>query len=335
MPSKHRFDNFQVSFGTVIPTSDSPQQSAQANDVRINTDATSPISMWKCTAGGTPGTWVALSSGAGTNGTNGTNGINAFTTVTTSFAQPASAATVSVTFGTTAWMAQNQIIYIATGGYYLVSSITNSTVAVIQNLGYAGNAVAATTIVSTSRVSPGGIQGPAGATGTAGAAGADGVGSNNFIDLYFSYGGEGVGNAQNGHLPTYPRTGGASPVFYLRPMTDNRVTLVAEGSPGSVWDYEVGPNISIPVNKVNIDLYVYSCGLTAAGTPSIGIDLMKNGSGTGFGISFDDGAINQRYTTGIGAGAPGFVTGDRVGLKLWTVNVSEGFLVMTVHLRIG
>src|SRR5437588_2624214 len=65
-----------------------------------------------------------------------------------------------------------QYLYVNTGGYYTVSSITNSTTVVLTNLGYTGNAAPAATIVSPKAVSPGGIQGATGATGAQGPTGA-------------------------------------------------------------------------------------------------------------------------------------------------------------------
>lgn len=95
-------------------------------------------------------------------GVPGTPGTNAYATTTAGFVQPAINATVSVTVSNTSWMALGQIVYIETGGYYSVSSLTSGTVAVLRNLGYQGNAAPSATVVSTSLVSPGGVQGAAG-----------------------------------------------------------------------------------------------------------------------------------------------------------------------------
>ena len=86
------------------------------------------------------------------------NGVNACTTTGANFTQPAVAANVSVTFLSTAWMAAGQVVYIASGGYYSVSSITSSTVAVLTNLGYVGNANVGNTVVLGSAAVPGGVQ---------------------------------------------------------------------------------------------------------------------------------------------------------------------------------
>jgi len=86
-----------------------------------------------------------------------------FTTVIVSFVQPASTFSVSVTVGATFWMAVGEILFIATGGYYSVTSITSPTVVVLTNVGYAGNATPSTTVNAGSQVTPSGQQGPPGA----------------------------------------------------------------------------------------------------------------------------------------------------------------------------
>lgn len=101
----------------------------------------------------------------GTNGTNGTNGVDSFTTTAANFTQPASGSTVSVQVGITAWMVATQVVYVATGGYYSVNSITDATHVVLKNLGYTGNAAPTTTINSGSGMSPGGLIGPSGGGG--------------------------------------------------------------------------------------------------------------------------------------------------------------------------
>jgi|SRR5581483_10375190 len=103
-------------------------------------------------------------------------GVSAFTTTTANFTQPAIGSTVSVNVANTSWMAVGQIVYVYQAGYYAVSSITDSTHVLLQNIGYPGNATAATNILSGAQVSPGGLLGPSAAVTpeTYGAAG-DGV----------------------------------------------------------------------------------------------------------------------------------------------------------------
>jgi hypothetical protein len=59
-------------------------------------------------------------------------------------------------------------LYVATGGYYSVTSISDDNDVVLNNLGYTANASPGSTIASGATVSPGGIEGPAGAAGSAG-----------------------------------------------------------------------------------------------------------------------------------------------------------------------
>jgi len=75
-------------------------------------------------------------------------------TLAANFTQPAVLGTVSATFSSTASMASGLGLFIAGGGYYLVSSVTDSTHAVIQNLGIAGNASPTSTVTSPALVIP-------------------------------------------------------------------------------------------------------------------------------------------------------------------------------------
>src|SRR5437773_12424063 len=78
-------------------------------------------------------------------------------------------------------MATGQVLFVTTGGFYSVSSITDATTVVLTNLGYTGNASSGTVVASNKTVSAGGLigltgaTGATGATGTAGAAGAVGA----------------------------------------------------------------------------------------------------------------------------------------------------------------
>lgn len=105
----------------------------------------------------------------GTNGTNGTDGVSSFTTTTASFTMPAVSSTVSVSVGSTAWLSNGQAVYVETAGYFTVSSITDATTVVLNNLGYTGNASPTTVIVVGRQVSASGLRGQdGGATGSAG-----------------------------------------------------------------------------------------------------------------------------------------------------------------------
>jgi hypothetical protein len=115
----------------------------------------------------TPGATIAVGarvSPAGLIGPQGAGGagLNAFTTLTAGFTQPAIGSTVTVTAGTTAWMAVSQIIYVAGGGYYSVSSIGDLTHVTLNNLGYSGNLVSGSTVSSGGVITPAGISGASG-----------------------------------------------------------------------------------------------------------------------------------------------------------------------------
>lgn len=111
----------------------------------------------------------------GIDGEDGAAGVNAFTLTTAQFLMPAEGATASVSVLDTSWMVVGQILYVQTAGYMTVSSLTNATTAVLLNPEntasslYASNAAPTTAIPASSKVGPGGIQGPSGAlTGAAG-----------------------------------------------------------------------------------------------------------------------------------------------------------------------
>lgn len=53
-------NNVAYTWGTVSPASDAVPTKWATGDLRFNSDQTSNIVEWKCTAGGTPGTWVPI-----------------------------------------------------------------------------------------------------------------------------------------------------------------------------------------------------------------------------------------------------------------------------------
>src|SRR4029077_17188202 len=108
----------------------------------------------------------------GAAGINGTNGVDAFTTTTASYTQPASGSDATVSVGDTTWIGIGQILFIPTGGFYIVGSIPDGTTVILTNLGYPGNATAGTSVSSGQVVSSGGLIGPTGTTGATEAAGA-------------------------------------------------------------------------------------------------------------------------------------------------------------------
>lgn len=119
---------------------------------------------------GTPGA-------AGAAGAAGADGVNAYTTTTAAFTMPAEGANVSVSVLNTSWAVLGQMLYVGTAGNMEVASITNANTVVLKNVEntasgtYAPNAAPGTNIPASSKVSPGGIQGPSGSL--SGAAGGD------------------------------------------------------------------------------------------------------------------------------------------------------------------
>lgn len=117
----------------------------------------------------------------GSDGADGANGVNAYTTLSAAFTMPAEGATVSASVGSSAWMVVGQTLYVQTAGYMEVSSIPNVNAVVLRNpentaaTAYSINAAPGTNIPASSKVAPGGLQGPAGTL--SGAAGGDLVGT--------------------------------------------------------------------------------------------------------------------------------------------------------------
>jgi hypothetical protein len=100
-------------------------------------------------------------------GGGGGAGQNAYTTLSANFTVPAVGATVPIVVGSTAWMGGSGYgIYISGAGYYIVSSITDATHAVVTNSGTGANAPPATVVTSGGTISAAGPMGPAGSSGT-------------------------------------------------------------------------------------------------------------------------------------------------------------------------
>src|SRR2546427_4915905 len=99
-------------------------------------------------------------------------------------------------------MATGQVLFVTTGGFYSVSSITDATTVVLTNLGYAGNASSGTVVASSKTVSAGGLIGLTGATGVAGATGGAGgtgaVGATGAAGCAGAAGGGGGGGGAGG-----------------------------------------------------------------------------------------------------------------------------------------
>lgn len=97
---------------------------------------------------------------AGTAGNSGTNGVSPFTTTTSPFTMPAAAAEVTVTVGTTAWMAVGMPIFIETAGHFTVVTVISATSVRLQAQTAVGNAAAGALIASGKKTVTGAVMTP-------------------------------------------------------------------------------------------------------------------------------------------------------------------------------
>jgi hypothetical protein len=190
------------------------------------------------TPGGTGPTGSPGSTGPtgspGSTGPTGSAGANAFTTTTASFTQPAVSSNVNVSVVSTAFMVPGEILYVASGGYYSVSSITSGTVVVLTNLGYTGNAAPAATVPSLGGVSSGGVAGATGSTGPTGTPG--GTGPLGPTGPTGTPGGTGPTGVPG---PTGP-TGGAGPAGPTGPTGPSGATITYNVQSGTSYTLVAG-----------------------------------------------------------------------------------------------
>lgn len=128
------------------------------NDGDLYIDITNS-NLYAAKSGGVWSTFISLI------GATGATGQGSFSLTTSSYVQPSISSTVSVSVTSTSWLAVGQIVYITVGGYYQVSSITNSTTVVLTNLGYIGNASPSTTVTINKSVVSSGQKGDNGTNG--------------------------------------------------------------------------------------------------------------------------------------------------------------------------
>jgi hypothetical protein len=94
----------------------------------------------------------------GPEATDGATGVNATTFTTADFVIPAAGANVTVAVEDSSWMVVGQILVFGGPANFQVVSIPNTTSVELMNLGYTGDVVAGSTIVSGTQVSPSGVQ---------------------------------------------------------------------------------------------------------------------------------------------------------------------------------
>jgi len=164
--------NAQVSQGDGPPSA----PPTDADGYALYLDEATDGNYWIWTPGAPSGAWT--DTGIQVSGTDGVAGENAFTLTTAPFVMPAATGngSVVVNFASTAWMVDatmsliGQTIFIEGAGYFRLAGMISATQAIIINRRndttdtYQENADPGDVIVSGSRVSPGGIQGPAGPT---------------------------------------------------------------------------------------------------------------------------------------------------------------------------
>lgn len=95
----------------------------------------------------------------GAAGDAGSNGVSAFTITLADFTVPAVSSTVTISVANSTWMAPGEVIFIQNAGYYEVSSKPSTTSAIVENLGYTGNAAPLTIIPDSQIVTPSGKKG--------------------------------------------------------------------------------------------------------------------------------------------------------------------------------
>jgi hypothetical protein len=184
-------------------------------------------------ATGPQGPQGAFGGPTGPTGAAGTEGINAFTTTMADYMQPNSGENVTISVVETAWMAYNQIIYIYDGNYYQVIDILSPTSVELKNLDYPGAAIAGTTILNSSAVSPGGMIGPKGDYGEAGPIGPTGIGSQG---LQGPQGIDGVTGPAGGPTGAVGATGSQGPQGEFGGPTGSQGVQGPEGPQGPKGD---------------------------------------------------------------------------------------------------
>lgn len=133
-----------------------------------------------------PGATVGLPATVASSGLLGAQGSGSHTVTTASYLQPGSALPVTVAVLDASWVVVGQILYVASAGYYTVTSIVNALTLILTNLDYVGNAIPGATIASAQGVGAGGLEGPQGATGPTGPTGATGAGGYSVTTAFFS-----------------------------------------------------------------------------------------------------------------------------------------------------
>jgi hypothetical protein len=368
--------NAQVSQGDGPPSAPPTDEDGYALYLDEATDG----NYWIWTPGAPSGAWT--DTGIQVSGTDGVAGENAFTLTTAPFVMPAATGngSVVVNFASTAWMVDatmsliGQTIFIEGAGYFRLAGMISATQAIIINRRndttdtYQENADPGDVIVSGSRVSPGGIQGPAGpTTSITSGAGVPVTDLNDTPGLYVRSGGNyyiwdisgqawtDTGIAVTGPAGATGSTGSAgySPVtttgtgvpsggtngdIYFRQVNDGLLQVYTRA--GGVWT----AGITVLANRLlgfsNSNPTPNPLGLAAnAGDQwwtQIGssVDMwIYNGASWGLAISFTTGGGGA---TGnfqqVSDASPVLFNGRRTGTRIWTMERAIQFAPFAVNI---
>jgi len=211
---------------TGVTGSTGPQGNIGPNGVTGATGPTGPIGPNGVTGATGP---TGPIGNTGSTGPTGPAGVNAFTTTTASYTQPNAGASVTVSVTNSTWMVAGQTIYIATGGYYSVTSKPDAISVILVNLGYASNAIPTSTVTSPKDVTPAGIAGFTGVTGATGPTGPQGnVGPNGVTGVTGPTGAIGPNGVTGATGPTGPN-GATGVTGVIGPR------ITATDANGTIW----------------------------------------------------------------------------------------------------
>lgn len=232
------------------------------------------------------------SGSTGPTGITGATGANAFSVTTAGFTMPSVAGTVTVAMGSSAWLAAGQTVFIATAGYFTVTSIPGGGLtAVLTNTGDVGNAAPTTVIATAQAITPGGVQGVQGLTGI--------VTSVTAADASITVGGTTA-------LPTISRAALTGDITASAGSNATTLATVLTATPGSYGSAGSAPQIT--VNGKGLITAAASVAITPAGIGA------PSGSGTSVGSNTGD----QMFTASGDATASASFT--NLALTLATVN---------------
>jgi hypothetical protein len=161
-------------------------------------------------------------------GAKGIDGVSSVTRTTAQFTMPAVSTTVTVSVLSSTGLAVGLTVFIATAGYFSVTSIPNATSVTLSNLGYTGNAAATTTITTDKLLV---ISGERGLTGSVAS---------------ITVGSVTTGNAGTNAIVTNSGTANAAILDFVIPRGNTGATgTAATVTVGTVTTGNAGTNVSV------------------------------------------------------------------------------------------